>query len=199
MSAEYRQEVLNVILAQLLQERGVVSVPEGIIKSIDDRRRMPDVMVDFIGLRMMIEGEVGDQQDAEEQALTSAQRRVEEGLAHIGLAVIYPEFLRSVPFEQLKDKLADSPLKVATTSEAGISGFTSGKWDHLIDMLHKTYEQLTEEDVVAQAVAIIDAAVEKAAGVLRYSPAFPEAAARILSIRELPVRKKKVEDHENDI
>ncbi|MBM4302412.1 MAG: hypothetical protein FJ121_12970 [Deltaproteobacteria bacterium] len=199
MSAEYRQEVLNVILAQLLQERGVVSVPEGIIKSIDDRRRMPDVMVDFIGLRMMIEGEVGDQQDAEEQALTSAQRRVEEGLAHIGLAVIYPEFLRSVPFEQLKDKLADSPLKVATTSEAGISGFTSGNVDHLIDMLHKTYEQLTEEDVVAQAVAIIDAAVEKAAGVLRYSPAFPEAAARILSIRELPVRKKKVEDHENDI
>ena len=198
MSADYRQEVLNVILAQLLQDRGIVSVPEGIIKSIDNRRRMPDVLVDFLGLRMMIEGEVSDQRDAEERALKSAQRRVEEGLAHIGLAVIYPEFLRSVPFEQLKDTLADSPLKVAATSEAGISGLTSGNVEHLIDMLYKTYEQLTEEDVVAQAVAIIDAAVEKAAAVLRYSPAFPEAAAQILGIRELPIKKKKVEDDEND-
>ena len=70
--------------------------------------------------------------------------------------------------------------------------------NHLIDILNKTYEQLSEEDVVAQAVAIIDAAVEKAAGVLRHSPAFPEVAALILGIRELPVRKKKVEDDEND-
>ena len=69
IDADYRQEVLNVILAQLLQDRGIVSVPEGIIKSIDNRRRMPDVLVDFLGLRMMIEGEVSDQRDAEEQAL----------------------------------------------------------------------------------------------------------------------------------
>jgi len=198
MSADYRQEVLNVILAQLLQDRGIVSVPEGIIKSIDNRRRMPDVMVDFLGLRMMIEGEVSDQRDAEERALRSAQRRVEEGLAHIGLAVIYPEFLRRVPFEQLKDKLENGPIKLATTSESGISGFTSGNVNHLIDILYKTYEQLAQEDVVGQAVAIIDAAVEKAAIALRHSPAFPEEASLILGIRELPIKKKKVEDDEND-
>jgi len=52
-----RQEVLNVLLAQLLQERGLVSAPEQIQRSQGRGRRMPDVLVDFQGLRLAIEGE----------------------------------------------------------------------------------------------------------------------------------------------
>jgi hypothetical protein len=33
MKVGYRQEVFNVVLAQILQERGVISVPEKVIKT----------------------------------------------------------------------------------------------------------------------------------------------------------------------
>lgn len=97
MKVGYRQEVLNVVLAQILQERGVVSVPEKVVRNVlskTGQRRMPDVLVNFMGLRTVMEGEVDDQPDAKKRALESAKKRVEEGIAHIGVAVIYPAFLR---------------------------------------------------------------------------------------------------------
>ena len=33
MNTGYRQEVLNVLLAQLLQERGVIAAPENVIRT----------------------------------------------------------------------------------------------------------------------------------------------------------------------
>lgn len=198
MSADYRQEVFNVILAQILQERGFVSVPEGIIKTFERQRRMPDVMVDFLGLRLMIEGEVSDQTGAEERALASARQRVEEGLAHLGVAVIYPAFLRKVNFEQLQSEIKECQLKVAVITESVESGYSLGNVDHLADVLGKTYEQLVKEDIVADAVALIDAAVEKAAAVVRHSPGFPEMAAKILGIRALPQKKKSRGDNNCD-
>lgn len=79
----YRQEVFNFVLAQILQERGVISVPEKVIKAIlskQEYRRMPDVMVNFMGLRTVIEGEVSDQPDAKNRALKSAAKQVEDGI-----------------------------------------------------------------------------------------------------------------------
>ncbi len=65
MTDSYRQEVFNVLLAQLLQERGVIAAPENILKAGPERRRkMPDVIVHYQGLRLIIEGEVSDQPGA---------------------------------------------------------------------------------------------------------------------------------------
>jgi hypothetical protein len=53
MTNRYRQEVFNVLLAQLLQERGVISAPENIIKLRHIKgRKMPDVIINFNGLRV---------------------------------------------------------------------------------------------------------------------------------------------------
>lgn len=187
MTAEYRQEVLNVILAQALQERGVISLPEGVIKTvIQKRRRIPDVMVDYRGLRVVIEGEVSDHAGAEERALTSARRRVEQGLAHIGIGVIFPAELRAVPFKALLEALRDSRLLMAVTSESGDTGYVSGNIDFLAELLDKTFDQLVQEDVVAQAVAEIDAAVEKMAQLSRLCPGYYQKAAAILGIKALP-------------
>jgi hypothetical protein len=85
MDTTYRQEVLNVLLAQLLQERGIISAPESIISlGVKPKRNMPDIIVDFNGLRTVIEGEVADQADAQSRALAAARKRVETGIAHIG-------------------------------------------------------------------------------------------------------------------
>jgi hypothetical protein len=76
MESGFREEVFNVILAQILEEHGVISAPERIIKARPGRtRRMPDVLVYFRGLRLIIEGKVEDAANAEESALNAARQR----------------------------------------------------------------------------------------------------------------------------
>jgi hypothetical protein len=200
METGFRQEVFNVLLAQILERHGVISAPERIIKAkVSLKRRMPDVLVYFRGLRLIIEGEVEDASRAEERALSSARKKVEEGLAHIGVAVVYPAFLRkSERLYQLKSELEESQLRVAIISESGESGFTSASIKQLIDMLYQTFDQLVKEDVVKRATEILDDAVEKVAPVFAAIPGFPQEAAKILGIRALPTRKKRAEDEEGE-
>jgi hypothetical protein len=159
MGMRRRQEVLNVVLADLLQERGVVAAPETIIKSGPEKsRHMPDVIVNFQGLRTAIEGEV-EGPNARQKALASASRRVETGIAHIGIAVVYPEQLRSVKFSKLKSELAHAELAIAITNEAGIVDYMTGDVAYLERALRGTFGHLIREDVVAEAVDLLDEAV----------------------------------------
>lgn len=195
MKVGYRQEVFNVFLAQILQERGVISVPERVIKAVlskTEQRRMPDIMVNFMGLRTVIEGEVNDQPDAKNRALESAAKRVEDGIAHIGVAVIYPAFLRQLELSQLKPQMAECQYEVAVVAESefGERGFNSGDVNYLAEILRKTFDQLVKEDVVSQAVALIDAGIDQIASAVRHCPGFVPNAAQALGIRALPPKKK---------
>lgn len=137
----YRQEVLNVLLAQLLRERGIVSAPEDVLSSAEGRR-MPDVLVDFAGLRTAIEGEVDDQPNAQDKARAAAVRRVEQGIAQIGLAVVYPSHLRRVEFSAVKQSLQQAELLVAVVTEAGASGYATSNVDGLAETLRHAFDQL---------------------------------------------------------
>ena len=68
-----RQEVLNVLLAQLLQERGLVAAPEQILRHRTGETKLPDVLVDFQGLRLIIEAEFAGTAGAKEKAYLKAQ------------------------------------------------------------------------------------------------------------------------------
>jgi hypothetical protein len=200
MDTGFREEVFNVILAQILEEHGVISAPERIIKARPGMtRRMPDVLVYFRGLRLIIEGKIEDAPNAEESALSSARQRVEEGLAHIGVAVVYPVLLRKLErASQLKRGLEESEIRVAIFNESGETGFSSANIKQLTNMLYQTFDQLVQEDVVSRATAILDEAVEKVAPVLAAIPDFPNEAAKILGIRALPTRKKRVKEEEGE-
>ena len=180
----FREEVLNVVLAQLLGERGVVSVPETIERWPMRGRRMPDVLVVFQGLRTVIEGKVGDQPDAEGQVLQDARSRVEQGIAHIAIAVLYPAPLRHAPsLDELKRQLHAAPLRVTVCSEAGEDGWTECDLDTLVGLLRRSVDQLIREDVVAEAVAALDAGVERLAQAISGAPAIIDRWADILGIR----------------
>lgn len=105
-----RQEVVNVVLAFLLREQGVVAAPEEIFRVGLTGRRMPDVIVDYHGVRLAIEGEF-EGTSAEAKACSLARSRVEEGLAHIGIAVVYPGGLRTSTFSTLLKDLAEAKLR----------------------------------------------------------------------------------------
>jgi len=195
----YREEVFNVILAQLLHERGVISAPEQILRSrATRRRRMPDVLVTFQGLRTAIEGKVADQPTAEADVWQNAMERVEQGVTHIAIAVLYPAELRRVPFGELKAAVARCNLRVSVYSETGERGWVDGDLDHLADLLRRTYEQLVEEDVVAQAVAILNEAVEGFAQVLLREGANVERAATALGISGAPESESSEEPDGDD-
>jgi hypothetical protein len=200
METASREEVFNVILAQILEKHGVISAPERIIKAKPGQtRKMPDVLVDFRGLRLIIEGKVEDIPNAEESALRAARKRVEEGLAHIGVAVVYPVLLRKIERpSQLTKRLKEIQLRVAIYSESGESGFTDTRIENIPNMLFQTFDQLVQEDVVKRATEMLAEAVEKAAPVLAAIPSFPREAAKILGIRALPTRKKSKEDEEGE-
>src|SRR5688572_26522685 len=140
----HRQEVLNVHLAQLLQERGLVSTPEN-TQMRDGKRHMPDVLVLFQGLRTAIEGEY-EAADAKKKAVDSAQKRVELGVAHIGIGVVYPLHLKDVPHAELPTALAAAQLQIAVVTENGASGFVNGDVQHLERTLRSTFDQLIKED-----------------------------------------------------
>jgi hypothetical protein len=194
MRQKFRQEVLNVLLAQLLQERGVIGAPENIIKldSITGRR-MPDVLVNFRGLRTAIEGEIGYRKRANELALKAARQRVDEGISHIGVAVVYPADIRDVEeFANLKRKLAQSQLQIAIVTETGDTGFVAGDTDYLASALSHAFDQLVQEDIVTRAVAKLDAGIERFADAMVTKKGDIGRIAASLGIREL-ARNKRTE------
>jgi hypothetical protein len=195
----YREEVFNVLLALLLHQRGVVTAPEQAFKQdIDSRRRIPDVLVVFQGLRTVIEGKVDDRPDAREEALQQAQERVNKGIAHIGMAVIYPRTLRRTPFPDLTDALSQSQFSIATFSEAGETGWTEGDLDYLAEVLRRTFDQLIQEDVVAKAVESLSGGVREFARSAFASPATAQRAAQILGISEPPRRRRRRAEDEDE-
>jgi hypothetical protein len=96
MSARQREEVLNVTLASLIAARGVPASPETITQ-----KKMPDVIATFRGLRCAIEGKTGDVTNAQGVVSADARRRVEQGIAHLAIGVVYPKELRSTEFRVL--------------------------------------------------------------------------------------------------
>jgi len=199
MTGGYREEVFNVLLALVLHERGVISAPEQSFKqALEERRHVPDVLVSFRGLRTVIEGKVADKPDAADKALTQARNRVDAGIAHIGVALLYPAQFRKAPsFAELQTMLVGSSFRIAVCSEAGETAWSEGDVDYLADLLRRTFEQLVREDVVTKAVEVLRTGVDEFAKNVFTSSAAVQKAAEILGIRELPKRKSKsIEDED---
>lgn len=194
----YREEVFNVLLALLLHERGVVTAPEQSLRqAIEQRRHVPDVLVVYRGLRTVIEGKVADKAGADTKALEQARDRVNSGIAHIGIALLYPAAIRKAPsFGEVQKIIAECSYKIAVCSETGETGWTEGGIDYLTDVLRGAFEQLVREDAVTKAVEALNAGLEQFASTVFVSPATVRRSAEILGIRELPKRTRKQSDSE---
>lgn len=195
-----RQEVLNVILAELLQERGLVSAPEQILRAPSSgTTNMPDVLVDFRGLRLAIECEIASRQAAQARnnSFAKARERVENAIAHIGVAVVYPARWRSVSFATAKSQMAHSQLEYAIITEAAVTqlngqfylfpvaadaSFVKGTVDDLGDSLRRCYDQLVRDETVERAVALLESTIERCLEAFRIQPATAVRMGDVLGI-----------------
>jgi len=189
----YREEVFNILLALLLHERGVVTAPEQSFRqALQERRHVPDVLVVYRGLRTVIEGKVADKSDAAAKALAQARDRVDSGVAHVGIALLYPAGIRRVPsLSELNGFLSSCGFEVCVCSETGETGWTQGGLDYLAEVLRSTFEQLVREDAVVKAVDRLNAGIDQFARLVFTSLATVDRAAEILGIREVPKRSRK--------
>jgi hypothetical protein len=201
-----RQEVLNVILAQLLQERGLVAAPEQIIRG-SSHQSMPDVIVDFRGLRVQLECEFAgrNSDEARRKAFVKALKRVEDAIAQVGIAVVYPAKLKDISFDRAKRELAASQLEYAIVTEAIIvqpgeqlhlfrvrpePSFLQGRVDDLGDALRRCYDQLVRDETLNRAVDLIEQRIDEFVRALGIQVATAVRMARVLGVEDLPIDAK---------
>lgn len=189
MSDVFREEVLNVALAELLKKRGSLSTPERIRKIVTPsgrERRMPDITIaGFQGVRIVLEGRSGETPNVETTLSEDARRRVEEGIAPICIAVHYPpEARRTSSTEQLESLLATRRLRVKVFSESGEGEWTETDLDGLSQIIRRSYDDLVKEDIISQAAEEIKNGIESTTSAILRAHANPRRIRDVLGIRE---------------
>jgi hypothetical protein len=195
-SFQVREEVLNVVLADLLSRRGLLSIPESVRRSVTGRgHRLPDVTVaDLRGVRIVIEGRISDG-GVRDSLFRDALGRVEQGISPICLAVLYPASLRRVDsLASLRRALEHADLFVRVVFEGSEGDWVEATVDGLTDILRRSYELLVTEDVVVSAVESLNTAIESASETIASSPATPARIRTLLGIPEEPAAQEQDED-----
>lgn len=192
----FREEVLNVVLAELLETRGLVSVPEG-IRSTRHGTRLPDVTIaDLFGVPFVIEGRIFTAEPVRETLLADTRQRVEEGLTRLALAVLYPPRLRTAAdLPQLRAAMDSARLVVRVVSEESDGEWIESDVDGIVAILRRGYELVVTDDVVSAAVADLDAAIDVAA---RHIAAAPAATERLRVLLGIPTGDDDSDDEEAD-
>jgi hypothetical protein len=190
-----REEVLNVTLAALLDERGMISIPESIrAPAAGSRSRtLPDITVaDLWGIRIIIEGRTETSPAVRIGLLRDARTRVEEGLSPICLAVLYPKRLAEIDsIPRLRRAMLSAKFKVRVCTEENDGAWTETTVDGLGDLLRRSYELLVTEDVVVRSVSELEAAIESTTQILSASHASAERVRTLIGIPEETIADTK--------
>ncbi len=184
---DFREEVVNVVLAELLEQRGMLSVPETIRKSIARKTRdLPDIVVaDLLGIRMVIEGRFNSGSPSGTSLLKDARERVELGISPVCLAVLYPPELRSADsLPRLRRNLEAATLTIRVISENSEGEWADATVDDIVETLRRSYELLVSEDVVVAAVGEIASGIEIASNLFAGSVSLSDRFRNALGIPE---------------
>lgn len=173
------------MLAELLTESGLLSRPE-VVGRKSKRRKIPDVTIaDFWGVRTIIEGRTSDTPDVLNSLERDAQTRVEEGIAQICVAVVYPKELRLAPsLPALRSQLSSLQLQLRVFTEGSAGEWSAGSLDDLTAVLRRSYESLVNEDVLTKAVEILRESIEDSSDGLLESESSADKLKQIIGIFE---------------
>ena len=176
---------MNVLLARLLNQRGVLSAnPERSIPIGTRGRGVPDVaLVEISGLPVVIEGRIGDTAGVRDSLDIDCPKRIEDGLAAVVVGLVYPEDIRrasSIPF--VEEILSHRELHAKVFSDAENTDWTATDLDGLVALLRRTYESLVKESVVDTLVSQLNEAIELASRELARSEGTAERLKEVLIV-----------------
>ena len=156
-----REEVINTYLAQVVTELGVVANAETVLSRGQHR---PDVLFQLRGLRVVIESKVGDTQSATVSALNDAKERVQNNIAHIAVAVVYPTKIATTPSNEIYDKLKETKLKYSVVSEnSTTASWTTGTPADMMESVRRAQEMLAKNVLVEKTASRLSIHLENIA------------------------------------
>lgn len=194
MATRRREEVLNVLLAQCICDAGLTADPENIL-DVEGNRRMPDVLVYLQGLRCSIDGKYEDHADYRGELEGQVLGRLADGLAHIGVGVVYPKKLRSLDdFSKLKKSLREEDLQFFIGSETDKPNWQTGKLNDLLEQLRSTQASLATDDVVSRGVELLQEGMNGLIAELLVNPAACENLTHLMGVYEESRESEDVPD-----
>jgi hypothetical protein len=190
----HREEVINVYLAECIRDRGMRASGEQ-IEFRGGKRAMPDVLINYMGLRCMIEGKFDDRADVKQEVFENAANRLADGIAHIAIGVVYPARMRVLESQSVKDELATEPLQFYIGTE---NNFVAAEWQEgnvgeIMSALRRSHEELLANDVVERSVARLRAGMYNLIFVITEIPSVADRHADLLGVYQ-PSRETSEED-----
>jgi hypothetical protein len=158
--SRFKEEVINVILAELLIECGLPAEPETI-----RRRKAPDVFIPLEGVKVNLEGRFVNSA-ASKTLKNDVRKRIEQGIAEIGAAVNYPEDLREAEGivelkEKLKNVLLDTTIIYYASSGLKMIGGGGLNLQRLAETIQNTFSLIIKNDIVKQEVQEVQKVIEE--------------------------------------
>lgn len=196
MSIRRREEVVNVVLAQACCDSGLLADPENIL-SAQGRRNMPDVVISFQGLRCAVDGKYNDNPNAKAEVLQQVRDRIEIGLCHVGVGVVYPADLRTTgDFHLLKQEVSASELEFFIATETlAAPMWHKGNLTVLLEELRRSHTQLAQDDVVTRSVEYLRDGMRNFTATMMLNPVACNRMANLLGVYE-ETKEKAPEDDE---
>ncbi|NRF10805.1 N-6 DNA methylase [Agrobacterium pusense] len=181
-----REEAVNTQLALFISKLGVTADAETI--HVHGKHR-PDVLFQLRGLRVVIEGKFKDTPNADAVVFGDARKRVKAGIAHIAVAAVYPDELRSAPTTKIMDVLAGTKLRYRIVTET----FESENWfegspSALMESLRRAQESLTQDDIVEKTAKALSVHLE---GIAKLWIGQPGACDRLSKLLGIGIPKKE--------
>jgi type I restriction-modification system DNA methylase subunit len=193
-----REEVLNVTLARILSALGVSAAPETVQQGFGSGLALPDVLIEYRGARIAIEGKFKDVPKAAQKVRDQAHSRISSGIAQLALAVQYPADLRACPFDVLVPRLGDAALTYCAISEAGEDGhWHDGNVSDVLDEVRRAHERMCQEDIVQRAAESIKGCLDGVAKILAANKQIGAELSSVLGIT--PPAKEDPETRERRI
>lgn len=156
MATAQREEVVNSRLAYLLERRGTHARAETIVRT-GRSRSLPDVIVDWLGVRIVIECKY-EAPGVGVELQTQVEARLDAALGDVGVALMYPVPLRTTL--DLDSALADAQLRARFIAPGRL-----GQWitlhgvDGLANALDQARAILIDDDAVNAAAARLTEAI----------------------------------------
>ncbi|MBI4678254.1 MAG: hypothetical protein HY748_11795 [Elusimicrobia bacterium] len=152
----FREEVFNVTLAELLSAYGLEASPETIW-----REGRPDVLVNMGGIKVVLEGRFSNLDDL----LKTTRERVNEGLADIGMAVVYPPDLQDArTLEQIRDKFKRVKFSGALCNighGSKTESFENAGIADLVQLINSTLSLMVKDATIKEAVSCTESSLKR--------------------------------------
>lgn len=155
---QFREEVVNVVFAQLLSSYGLAADPETV-----QNTKLPDVLINMSGIKVILEGRFGSKAKLQDDA----KRRVEDGLADIALALHYEPHLRVADnLDEVADNLAKTTFSgtIYYFHAEGIAAhsFTDLSLRDLVETLNSIFKLYVRNDILRAKIEQVHSAINGA-------------------------------------